>query len=222
MPKPFPWPLNIGTDICSIPRILGILRKKTGRHFVRRILTIEERDHYRGRVDWPLEKWQETVRRQEQIEWKRNELGISKAELAQCYDLKKSGRPGKPAMWLHQMRLGREQRTTGTELGKLDTMTVPGVSHEGLDAKSNRDTEEYRETPETRSQKTEGDSTTTLASLLVPQAKNGLSDLDIMLHLLEENEIAVHAAQSGLQRAAEFMAGRYVWNAASALGRRSC
>ena len=45
MPKPFPAPISIGTDICHIPRILNIITKEHGRkasRFVSKILTNDE------------------------------------------------------------------------------------------------------------------------------------------------------------------------------------
>ncbi|KAL7893605.1 hypothetical protein HDV63DRAFT_386422 [Trichoderma sp. SZMC 28014] len=40
--RPFPFPLNIGTDICQISRIYGILKSPRGLRFVNRILSPEE------------------------------------------------------------------------------------------------------------------------------------------------------------------------------------
>ncbi|KAL6836718.1 hypothetical protein J3E69DRAFT_35644 [Trichoderma sp. SZMC 28015] len=40
--RPFPFPLNIGTDICRISRIYGILRSPRGMRFVNRIFSPEE------------------------------------------------------------------------------------------------------------------------------------------------------------------------------------
>jgi holo-[acyl-carrier protein] synthase len=40
--RPFPFPLNIGTDICQISRIYGILKSPRGMRFVNRILSPEE------------------------------------------------------------------------------------------------------------------------------------------------------------------------------------
>lgn len=40
--RPFPYPLNIGTDICHIPRIYSILNSARAARFVRRVLTEEE------------------------------------------------------------------------------------------------------------------------------------------------------------------------------------
>jgi holo-[acyl-carrier protein] synthase len=44
-PLPFPFPLRIGTDICQISRINGILHTKAGRRFVERVLAPEELSH---------------------------------------------------------------------------------------------------------------------------------------------------------------------------------
>ncbi|KAG0652608.1 hypothetical protein D0Z07_0466 [Hyphodiscus hymeniophilus] len=46
-PRPFPFPINIGTDICSVQRILKLLRNPSARYtrtnlFARRILTTKE------------------------------------------------------------------------------------------------------------------------------------------------------------------------------------
>ncbi|KAL7921608.1 hypothetical protein ACQKWADRAFT_294774 [Trichoderma austrokoningii] len=40
--RPFPFPINIGTDICQISRIYGILKSPRGLRFVNRILSPEE------------------------------------------------------------------------------------------------------------------------------------------------------------------------------------
>ncbi|KAL7789556.1 hypothetical protein V8C37DRAFT_386294 [Trichoderma ceciliae] len=40
--RPFPLPLNIGTDVCQISRIYGILRSPRGMRFVNRIFSPEE------------------------------------------------------------------------------------------------------------------------------------------------------------------------------------
>ncbi|RFU77941.1 holo-acyl-carrier- synthase [Trichoderma arundinaceum] len=40
--RPFPFPLNIGTDICQISRIYRILRSPRGTRFVNRIFSPEE------------------------------------------------------------------------------------------------------------------------------------------------------------------------------------
>ena len=39
---PFPVPLHVGTDICRISRIQGILAGERGARFIRRVLTPEE------------------------------------------------------------------------------------------------------------------------------------------------------------------------------------
>ena len=46
VPKPFPYPLNIGTDLCSVQRIAGLLNHRRPREqFIRRNFT---------RLEWPL------------------------------------------------------------------------------------------------------------------------------------------------------------------------
>ena len=42
LPFPSPFPLNIGTDICHIPRILDILTSPRGGRFIRRVFAPEE------------------------------------------------------------------------------------------------------------------------------------------------------------------------------------
>lgn len=48
--RPFPLPLNIGTDICHIARIYDILQKPGGGGLVRRILTEGERQRASARL----------------------------------------------------------------------------------------------------------------------------------------------------------------------------
>jgi hypothetical protein len=44
-PKPFPFPINVGTDICSVPRIFSILTKRgKAEPFLRQILSVQERN----------------------------------------------------------------------------------------------------------------------------------------------------------------------------------
>lgn len=54
-PLPFPFPLNIGTDIVHIPRIARLLttRKTYFNSFTRRILTAEEQLAFRTRFNLP-------------------------------------------------------------------------------------------------------------------------------------------------------------------------
>jgi hypothetical protein len=64
MPRPFPFPINIGTDICSINRILQLLtrRKGNGESLMKRILIPQERDALsRERIEKPLRVYWETV-----------------------------------------------------------------------------------------------------------------------------------------------------------------
>lgn len=49
-PRAFPFPLNIGTDICHIRRIYDILRTPRAGRFVGRILTEAERQQAASRL----------------------------------------------------------------------------------------------------------------------------------------------------------------------------
>ncbi len=63
MPKPFPFPLNIGTDICHSPRIFTILRqKRIARRFIKRVLTEEEIIENWHRIEGPLARWEKVAR----------------------------------------------------------------------------------------------------------------------------------------------------------------
>jgi NOL1/NOP2/fmu family ribosome biogenesis protein len=51
MPRPFQFPINIGTDICSVQRIYNILTVNNGTRaeaFLRRIFTEKEREQFHG------------------------------------------------------------------------------------------------------------------------------------------------------------------------------
>jgi hypothetical protein len=62
MPKPFPFPVNVGTDICHRLRILDILKeRRIARRFIQRILTEEERAENKERIEGPLGRWERTI-----------------------------------------------------------------------------------------------------------------------------------------------------------------
>ncbi|KAK2034394.1 hypothetical protein LX32DRAFT_394843 [Colletotrichum zoysiae] len=42
-PRPFPFPINIGTDICQVSRVYRLLASDRGASFLRRVLTEDER-----------------------------------------------------------------------------------------------------------------------------------------------------------------------------------
>ncbi|KAK2059878.1 hypothetical protein LY76DRAFT_433083 [Colletotrichum caudatum] len=42
-PRPFPFPINIGTDICQVSRVYRLLASDRGASFLRRVLTKDER-----------------------------------------------------------------------------------------------------------------------------------------------------------------------------------
>jgi hypothetical protein len=82
MPRPFPFPINVGTDICSVPRIFNILKLRGERGsngFLRRILTDKERNQFfRQQTSYsrPLRLWHEFETKKIQLDLKRQELGI--------------------------------------------------------------------------------------------------------------------------------------------------
>jgi hypothetical protein len=81
MPRPFPFPFSVGTDICSIDRIFGILKGSNGRRFMRRVLIEQERHEGLERCDGPLQRWRLAGRVSSVLEWKRRELGLTVREL---------------------------------------------------------------------------------------------------------------------------------------------
>ena len=81
MPRAFPFPFNIGTDICSISRVYEILKGNNGRRFVRRVLIERERHEGLERLDGPLERWKLAGRTSSVLEWKMKELGLTAKEL---------------------------------------------------------------------------------------------------------------------------------------------
>ncbi|KAE9371549.1 hypothetical protein N431DRAFT_377376 [Stipitochalara longipes BDJ] len=101
MPRPFPFPFNIGTDICSIDRVFSILKGPSGRRFVRRILNEKERHEGLERLDAPLERWKLAGRVGSVLEWKRKELGLSVRELDKRR-YKSRAQAGGPASWVVQ------------------------------------------------------------------------------------------------------------------------
>ncbi|KAG5917258.1 hypothetical protein E4U42_007318 [Claviceps africana] len=48
--RPFPFPLNVGTDICQISRVYGILNGPRRGRFINRILAPEEVEQYESRL----------------------------------------------------------------------------------------------------------------------------------------------------------------------------
>lgn len=50
--RPFPFPINIGTDICQISRIYGILNGPRRLRFINRILTPGEVVRHESRLNW--------------------------------------------------------------------------------------------------------------------------------------------------------------------------
>lgn len=50
--RKFPFNLGIGTDICHVPRVRGILNSPRGQRFVLKILNTDERTH--PKIQWLL------------------------------------------------------------------------------------------------------------------------------------------------------------------------
>lgn len=50
--RPFPFPLNVGTDICRISRIYGILNSPRRLRFINRILAPQEVTQHDSRLRW--------------------------------------------------------------------------------------------------------------------------------------------------------------------------
>lgn len=60
MPRRFPFPINVGTDICSVQRIFNIIAQKNGPYaiqFMTRILTPVEREADGASVQKHMNKW---------------------------------------------------------------------------------------------------------------------------------------------------------------------
>jgi hypothetical protein len=64
MPRPFPLPISVGTDICHVYRILKIIKNTQRDSFIRRILTEGERDDDRLQ---PLKSWQATLQKGQEV-----------------------------------------------------------------------------------------------------------------------------------------------------------
>ena len=70
MPRPFPFPINVGIDICSVQRIFRILAEKersSGHKFIKRILTKREYDPETTRFSHPLRRWWKLQTKREQL-----------------------------------------------------------------------------------------------------------------------------------------------------------
>ena len=60
MPRRFPFPINVGTDICSVQRIFNIIAQKNGPYaikFMTRILTPAEREADGASVQKHMNRW---------------------------------------------------------------------------------------------------------------------------------------------------------------------
>ncbi|PVH83479.1 hypothetical protein DL98DRAFT_529193 [Cadophora sp. DSE1049] len=76
---PFPSPFRVGTDICSIPRILALLKGNYGNKFVMKVLRPEEREQFEvGRV---VRRWGEIrgrleLGRRRKEEWRAESMAV--------------------------------------------------------------------------------------------------------------------------------------------------
>ncbi len=188
---------------------------------MRRILTSEERKHYEGRIDRPLRKWQETAtntaKLKEQIEWKRKQLGISHAEIEYCVALKKTGTKGTPSDWIEELR-AKNSAKNNKDIADPATSSASVASEKRVDSN-----ESYTGVGQLWSHKSSavpllfhGEKMINGESLeqsipdnVVDEQK--VDNIESIIHLSVKNEDAVKVADSYLQKAAEFMAGRYVF-----------
>ena len=80
MPRPFPFPINVGTDICSVQRIFNILKAQNSSGsdaFLRRILTDQEREQFQHRsYAKTLQLWHKLQKKRFQLDKRREDLGI--------------------------------------------------------------------------------------------------------------------------------------------------
>ena len=290
MPRAFPFPFNIGTDICSISRVYEILKGNNGRRFVRRVLIERERHEGLERLDGPLERWKLAGRTSSVLEWKMKELGLTAKELnRRRYKLKGklkkellAGKVGEVDGELADAELGKREgkkirsqirRDLRRELereikaeeeaerrlklkeggeGMLDGEGVvvrkEGGKIEGEKGKMGGEAlvvnEEQNKIEGEKGEVVESEAIKRIRKELIQSVmdkKEGLEKgkevvatgeegeeiekdektmerkrlerldvMDVMLRLLDENDREMGAAASGLFRAAEFLAGRYV------------
>jgi hypothetical protein len=201
MPKPFPFPLNIGTDICSIPRIRAILLKSTGGpRLVKRILTERECLETRSRWEAPVERYWQAQRRKLLLTWKRDQLGFSKNwTRTQILNIKEQrGWLGdaEKAKLLEDIERDEKAEIVDDEVGVE------------LDGDSNHPENETSEDTESSSF-----ANTKVVAETTPRedAKKGkLSDKEALLLLMEQNLKEIREAEVGMNLVAQFMAGRWV------------
>lgn len=104
-PRPFPFPINIGTDICSTKRIFQILtaRRGHGDSFLKRVLNEKERESLRDdKIGKPLRMYWETRDRLQELR----------------VELKRGGQKGIGRERGHILRdsaIGREALSAGEE-----------------------------------------------------------------------------------------------------------
>ncbi|KAE8451680.1 hypothetical protein EG329_003137 [Mollisiaceae sp. DMI_Dod_QoI] len=80
MPKPFPYPIAIATDICSVSRVRRLLGGKTGLAFIRRVLRPEERLENQERCDDALQQWRTVEKMKGLLAWKGEMISPGKGD----------------------------------------------------------------------------------------------------------------------------------------------
>ena len=198
MPKPFPFPLNIGTDICSIPRIRKILLKDTnGPRLVKRILTERECLETRSRWEAPIERYWQADRRRILLAQKKSQMGLSKDwAWTQTLDIKeKNGWPGDAEK--AKLRERDEKAKVVDDEVELE-----------LDVDSDRLENEALEDTESS---LFANAKVVVEKVPIEDARKGkLSDKEALLLLMVQNIKEMRAAEVGLNLVAQFMAGRWV------------
>jgi hypothetical protein len=201
MPKPFPYPLNIGTDICSIPRIRKILLKATsGPRLVKRILTERECLEARSRWEAPIERYWQADRRRLLLAQKRSQMGLSKNwAWTQILNIKeKNG-------WLGDAEKAKLRKDIEHD---KRAKVVDDVVELELDVDS--DCLENEASEDTESSLLANAKVVVVKAPSEDARKGKLSDKEALLLLMEQNIKEMRTAEVGLNLVAQFMAGRWV------------
>lgn len=204
MPKPFPWPLNVGTDICSIPRIFNFLVQPSAPRFVRRILTTEEHTQYQSRIEPALERWRDMVQSRLRLFERTGELGLQSFELAHCFQLKEGGKNGMPVDWLRKFR---QRQIDGVANGRIQERR-PGKR----DRSMTRELAQAESLKQIQDEQLAAPEPSTSVATIGPALVEGIDpdELDALLDLRSEFEVEHTKAMDAMREASAFMAGRYL------------
>jgi hypothetical protein len=199
MPKPFPFPLNIGTDICSIPRIRKIFLKATGGpRLVKRILTERECEETRNRWEGPIERYWQANRKKLLLAWKRDQLGLSKnwarTQILNINEKKRWLGDAEKAKLLEDIK-----RDEKAEVVDDDVEVKQDGDNDHLENEASEDTESS----------SFADTKVVVEKTPSEGAKKGkLSNEKVMRLLMEQNIREMQAAEVGMNLVAQFVAGR--------------